>query len=88
MNQKIIVRVSPNQDLEFPQKIKSQLQPNSEYEMTFNQDEIILKKIPLSSANFRQSSGKSLLRHTGTWKGDDFEECLQSVYENRSQVEI
>ncbi|MDF5726208.1 MAG: DUF2281 domain-containing protein [Rhizonema sp. PD37] len=25
------------------------------------------------------ASGRSILRHAGTWAGDDFEECLQSV---------
>lgn len=40
------------------------------------------------SANLRPASGKSLLRHKRTWEGDDFEECLQAVYENRSQIEI
>ena len=36
----------------------------------------------------RPASGCSLLRHAGTWQGDDFEECLQSVVESRGQVEF
>jgi hypothetical protein len=37
---------------------------------------------------FRPSSGRSLLRHAGTWAGDDFEECLQLVYDTRSEIEF
>jgi hypothetical protein len=35
------------------------------------------------------STGRSLLAHLqtiGTWQGNDFEECLQSVYATRSQT--
>ena len=37
---------------------------------------------------FRPASGRSLLRHAGTWAGDDFEECLQLVYDSRTQLEF
>ncbi|MEW6494381.1 MAG: hypothetical protein AB1589_17980 [Cyanobacteriota bacterium] len=37
---------------------------------------------------FRPSSGRSLLRHAGTWVGDDIEECLQLVYDTRSEIEF
>lgn len=37
---------------------------------------------------FRPASGRSLLRHAGTWAGNDFEECLESVYETRSPLEF
>jgi Protein of unknown function (DUF2281) len=33
-----------------------------------------------SQTPYRPASGRSLLRHAGTWAGDDFEECLQSVF--------
>lgn len=93
MNTKIIVKVSDNQNLEITSEIKCKLQPDREYEMTFNEGEIIFKKIPTpvttkTSSILRQGSGKSLLKHAGTWKGDDFEECLQAVYDNRSQIQI
>ncbi|MBW4495757.1 MAG: hypothetical protein KME26_22295 [Oscillatoria princeps RMCB-10] len=39
-------------------------------------------------ANFRPASGRSLLRHAGTWAGDDLEECLQIVHDTRSPVEL
>ncbi len=93
MNSKITIKVSPTLDLEIPSEIKRKLEPNSEYEISFNQEEIILKKISTtdknqSSPTLRPGSGKSLLRHAGTWKGDDFEQCLEAVYENRSDIEI
>ena len=27
---------------------------------------------------YRPASGRSILRHAGTWEGDDFEECLET----------
>lgn len=38
--------------------------------------------------NIRPASGNSLLRHAGTWEGEDFEDCLQSVYDNRGRLEF
>ena len=40
-----------------------------------------------SQLPYRPASGRSILRHAGTWQGDDFQECLQAVYDNRSQIE-
>lgn len=37
--------------------------------------------------DFRPAS-QSLLSHTETWAGDDFEDCLQTAYETRSQIQI
>ncbi|BDA75440.1 hypothetical protein CAL7716_096060 [Calothrix sp. PCC 7716] len=28
---------------------------------------------------YRPASGRSILRHAGTWQGDDYKECLESV---------
>lgn len=36
----------------------------------------------------RGSKAEDLLKFAGTWQGDDFEECLQLVYESRSQAEF
>ncbi|MBD2692505.1 hypothetical protein [Anabaena catenula] len=36
----------------------------------------------------RGSKAKDLLQFAGTWQGDDFEECLQLVYDTRSQAEF
>lgn len=37
---------------------------------------------------YRPASGRSILRHAGTWQGDDFEECLQMVYDTRSPAKF
>ena len=34
------------------------------------------------------STAADLLQFAGTWQGDDFEECLQSVYDNRLPAEF
>ncbi|ALF54679.1 hypothetical protein ACX27_20525 [Nostoc piscinale CENA21] len=36
----------------------------------------------------RGSKAKDLLKFAKTWQGDDFEECLQLVYDTRSQTEF
>lgn len=36
----------------------------------------------------RGSKAEDLLKFAGTWQGDDFEECLQLVYETRSQAKF
>ena len=38
--------------------------------------------------SFRPASGRSILRHVGTWQGDDFEECLQAVVASRGSAEF
>ncbi|WP_008311685.1 hypothetical protein [Leptolyngbya sp. PCC 6406] len=38
------------------------------------------------SPAFRPPTGGSLLSHTETWAGEDFEDCLERVYETRSQL--
>ncbi len=54
---------------------------------TINKDQKLIKKRH-NSDNLRPASGQSFLRHKGTWKGDDLEECLQAVYDNRSQIDL
>jgi hypothetical protein len=36
----------------------------------------------------RGSKAQDLLKFAGTWQGDDFEQCLQLVYDTRSQAEF
>ncbi|MEH1781067.1 MAG: hypothetical protein V7K67_19670 [Nostoc sp.] len=36
----------------------------------------------------RGSKAEDLLKFAGTWQGDDFEECLELVYQTRSQAEF
>ncbi len=40
-----------------------------------------------SDDDFRPTANSSLLENTETWVGDDFEDCLQTVYETRSQIQ-
>lgn len=34
------------------------------------------------------STGADLLQFAGTWQGNDFEDCLEAVYETRSPAEF
>jgi hypothetical protein len=36
----------------------------------------------------RGSKAEDLLKFAGTWQGDDFDECLQLVYQTRSPAEF
>ena len=36
----------------------------------------------------RGSKAKDLLQFGGTWQGDDFEKCLQLVYDTRSEAKF
>lgn len=92
MNNKLLAKVLKDKNLEIATEIKEKLEENTEYEIIFSEEEIILKKVILpvknTSSLLQKGSGKSILRHAGTWKGDDFQECLKAVYDNRSQIEI
>ncbi len=39
-----------------------------------------------SDLPYRPASGKSLVDYQGGWAGDNFEDCLQLVYDSRSKV--
>lgn len=41
-----------------------------------------------SQKPYRPASGRSILRHAGTWAGDDFEECLEQVYATRGKAKF
>ncbi|MEB3881899.1 hypothetical protein [Lyngbya sp. CCY1209] len=43
---------------------------------------------PETPPSFRSGSGCSLLRHAGTWSGNDLEDCLKMVYETRRPLEF
>ena len=49
---------------------------------------IYLKSLLQNQPSLRPRSGKSILRHAGKWQGDDFEDCLQSVYDTRSEAQF
>jgi hypothetical protein len=48
------------------------------------------EETPIDSSQlpYRPASGRSILRHAGTWSGDDFQECLQSVYATRGKAKF
>ncbi|UKP01339.1 DUF2281 domain-containing protein [Nostoc sp. UHCC 0870] len=48
------------------------------------------EETPIDSSQlpYRPASGRSILRHAGTWSGDDFDECLQSVYATRGKAKF
>lgn len=52
--------------------------------MSVNDQVAALASEPL----LRGSQASDLLQFAGTWAGDDFEECLQLVYETRSEAEF
>ncbi|MEA5507608.1 DUF2281 domain-containing protein [Halotia wernerae UHCC 0503] len=41
-----------------------------------------------SQIPYHPASGRSILRHAGTWAGDDFDECLQAVYATRGKAKF
>ena len=41
---------------------------------------------PPDTDNFRPPINSSLLSNTDTWEGSDFEDCLETVMEIRSQL--
>jgi len=59
-------------------KTREQKSPSLSVEVTQKEGEPIL----------RGSKAKDLLKFAKTWQGDDFEECLQLVYDTRSQTEF
>ncbi len=44
--------------------------------------------IDSSQLPYHPASGHSILRHAGTWEGDDFQECLQLVYTTRGHAKF
>lgn len=58
--------------------------PESAIELTL----IYLKTLLQNQPSLRPGSERSILSHAGKWQGDDFEECLQSVYDTRSEAQF
>lgn len=51
----------------------------------------VMPSIPNSSDGepvLTGSTGTDLLQFSGSWQGDDFEDCLKAVYETRSTAEF
>jgi hypothetical protein len=57
-------------------------------EATLQQTLEFLKQHLQPLPSLRTASGRSILRHAGQWEGDDFEDCLQSVYNDRSEAKF
>ena len=58
--------------------------PESAMEQTL----VYLKTLLKNQPTFRPGSGRSVLRHAGKWQGKDFHDCLQSVYDTRSEAQF
>ncbi|MFB8790732.1 MAG: hypothetical protein U7123_18230 [Potamolinea sp.] len=74
-----------------PDPILEQTLDYLEYLKTKKNGSIIKKAgtpVPEGEPTLRGSKAKDLLQFAGTWQGDDFEECLQLVYDTRSQAEF
>jgi hypothetical protein len=41
-----------------------------------------------SQLPYSPASGRSILRHAGTWTGEDYQECLQLVYTSRGKAKF
>ena len=70
------------------QKLEGQSTP-TESEATATTIPTDLKnKVTDAQQAYRPASGRSILRHAGTWAGDDFEECLEMVYATRGKAKF
>ena len=49
---------------------------------------VYLKTLLKNQPTFRPGSGRSILHHAGKWQGEDFHDCLQSVYDTRSEAKF
>lgn len=66
---------------------------HTEKELEIAQQKAVSSNDSIDSENeeqltYRPASGRSILRHAGTWQGDDFSECLQSVYATRGKAKF
>ena len=74
-----------------PEPILEQTLDYLEYLKTkINTSAIKSNSIPVKDGEpiLRGSKAKDLLQFAGTWQGDDFEKCLQLVYDTRSEAEF
>jgi hypothetical protein len=64
------------------------LPQESQAEITTEQIDLNETSTDNSQQSYRPASGRSILKHVGTWAGDDLEECLQSVYATRGKAKF
>lgn len=72
--------------LDFLRSLKTK-QMKSETRATTTQPDLE-KTLTDTEQTYRPASGRSILRHAGTWEGDDFEECLEMVYATRGKAKF
>jgi hypothetical protein len=71
--------------------VKNNTQPQHTKPDTASSDTLPQSKETLTESSqlpYRPASGRSILRNAGTWTGDDFYECLQSVYATRGKAKF
>ena len=78
------LRVKIHQQID--QLSPEQLSQVSELLSDLNRDVIISSSQQACSP--AQSTARDLLKVSGTWKGNDFEDCLQAVYDDRLPAEF
>ncbi|MFN7853020.1 hypothetical protein [Anabaena sp. AL09] len=74
-----------------PEPILQQTLDYLEYLKTkINASAIKSSSVPVQDGEpiLRGSKAKDLLQFGGTWQGDDFEKCLQLVYDTRSEAKF
>ncbi|MDD1418528.1 hypothetical protein MEO40_05115 [Dolichospermum sp. ST_sed1] len=74
-----------------PEPILEQTLDYLEYLKTkINASAIKSSNVPVQDGEpiLRGSKAKDLLKFAGTWQGDDFEKCLQLVYDTRSEAKF
>ena len=57
-------------------------------EGTMEQTLVYLKTLLENQPTVRPNSGRSVLRHAGKWQGEDFHDCLEGVYDTRSEAKF
>lgn len=67
--------------VEYRQQIKDSLNQLSDEELR------LVANFISSLVQKESPQENSLLRQTQTWEGEDFEECLQAVYQTRSRIQ-
>ncbi|MBD2390222.1 hypothetical protein RI030_15750 [Aphanizomenon flos-aquae NRERC-008] len=74
-----------------PEPILEQTLDYLEYLKTkINASAIKSSSIPVKDGEpiLRGSKAKDLLKFAGTWQGEDFEKCLQLIYDTRSEAKF
>ncbi|MBH8577475.1 DUF2281 domain-containing protein [Nostocaceae cyanobacterium CENA369] len=73
--------------LDFLRFLKNKQQSDKKHTQ---QPQVKSEETPTNSyqSSYRPPSGRSILRHAGTWEGEDFQECLELVYATRGKAKF